>query len=761
MRAWQLGLVILAGCATTPPGPSQPAEVEADPRALGAVLARARPVATESALSAQPRSPLFGAAKGDIRDVYRKVAPATVLIRAGGGFGTGVVINAKGYILTNHHVVAHAETVDFKRRVTVERGRLGANGVMELDPQPLTAWVLKSDPLIDLAVIKLDAPPKDLHAVKVSARDPVPGEPVSALGNGGIGLLWAIKDGEISSIGKLATHLAQLVAAQCDVADNPTAAEACKSANASAELQKAMIEKQVPGLVVQTSCTISPGDSGGPLVNRAGELVGVNAFLRADPRAPVTSNFHVHVSEVRKFLKDVPADAVAIVPDPHEVVRAGIWLDANGDGKRDLYLAGPAGFADVMVEVQGLGGGLDPDLAVATVSDRRLAWYDVDDDGRFDRVVITEKDDAPGRAWLLEPGLKLGRFLGAAKLVDLSAFTDGRRDALVALEPTLLSLIGAGEPPDSKAPPPAAELALSPPMLKDADGDGKVDLALVSTASGVRVLMDPAQRLLPDLKASEVSAQLQKGVLHTDVELVNVRGRTWGLVGSADHRLALSSKAGEGIVEDAFFLEPEGRGAARPELVGAALSRVVRMHFSGAERARLEAGYDVMDGRTSGPKPPSLYPDPVKDIGKDILAEESGVDGFKWAVVSIVGERGGGSSLVIELDAKALEGLSPEAREDVVRKGAAGTDFAWVGWGAWAWASYDLDADGAFDVVLISRDGKVEGRRVAKDGTVTADSKLAGGALVRPSLFTDARRAALEKLAPVFFPPRDVERATP
>ncbi|MEW5740434.1 MAG: S1C family serine protease [Myxococcota bacterium] len=757
MRA-SLVLVVLAGCATTPPGSAPSSPAESDGRALSALLAEARPVAAESALSAAPRAPLFGAAKGDIRDVYRKVAPATVLIRAGGGFGTGVVINAKGFILTNHHVVAHAETVDFKRRVTVERGRLGAGGVMELDPQPLVAWVLKSDPLIDLAIVKLDAPPKDLHALRVSSKDPVPGEPVSALGNGGIGLLWAIKDGEISSIGKLATHLAQLVAAQCDVADTSAA---CKSAGASAELQKQLIEREVPGLVIQTSCTISPGDSGGPLVNRAGELVGVNAFLRADPRAPVTSNFHVHVAEVRKFLKDVPVDAVAIVPDPHELVHGGMWLDANGDGRRDLYLAGQAGSADVMVESQGVGGGLDPDLAVARLSGRRIAWYDVDDDGRFDRVVITEKEDSPGRAWALEAGLKLGRFLGAAKLVDMSVFKDVRHEALAALEPTVISLVGAGEPPDPGALPSATELVLTPPTLSDADRDGRPDLAVAFTAAGVRVLVDPAQRVLPGLKPAEVAAGIQKGTLHTDVEFVSTRGRTWGFVGSTDHRLALSSASGEGIVEDAFFLAPEGRGLTRPELYGAALSRVVRMHFTGVERARLEAGYEVMDARKSGPRPSGLYPDAIKDVGTDVLAEESGVDGFKWAAVSIVGERGGGSSLVFELDAKALEGVTPEAREEAVRKGGSGTDFTWVGWGAWAWASYDLDADGAFDVVLISHGGKLEGRRVAKDGSVAVDPKLAGGALVRPSLFTDARRAALEKLAPVFFPPSDVERATP
>ena len=45
----------------------------------------------------------------------------------------------------------------------------------------------------DLAVVKMDDPPANLPVVKVADKGPVPGEPVSALGNGAIGLLWAIK----------------------------------------------------------------------------------------------------------------------------------------------------------------------------------------------------------------------------------------------------------------------------------------------------------------------------------------------------------------------------------------------------------------------------------------------------------------------------------------------------------------------------------------------------------------------------------------
>lgn len=762
MSAWRLlVLVWLAGCATTPavPAAASAPSPEDDARALAVLLAGTRPVAPDSALLARNRAPGFGAAKGDIRDVYRKVAPATVLIRAGGGFGTGFVINAKGFILTNHHVVAHADSVDFKRRVSVELGRLGAGGVMELDPTPHDAWVLKSDPLIDLAILKLDDPPKDLHALKVATRDPVPGEPVSALGNGAVGLLWAIKDGEVSSIGKLSTHLAQLVAAQCQVSasEDPTSVEACRSANASAALQKELIEKQVPGLVIQTSCTISPGDSGGPLVNRAGELVGVNAFLRSDTRAPVTSNFHVHVAEVRKFLKDVPTEPVAIVPDPLQLLRGGRWLDSDGDGKSDLYVAGRAGSADVMVRLQGFGGGLDPDLAVATVEGRRIAWYDVDGDSRFDRVVVAGKDDAPARAWKLEKGLALGAFLGAEKLVDPDAFPAERGARIAALEPALLQLLGLAPPPDPRTPPKAGEVTLAAPVLRDTDRDGKADAAIVTTLSGVRVLLDPAQRVLPSTSPAAIAAAVQKGEALTTAELSSSSQRTWGLVGTADHRLALGCSLRPEVVDDAFFLAPEGRGAAKPELYGAPLAKAMALGYSGDERVRLAGAIAVTDGRRAPSDVRSPYPDPLREIGDDVLAESSGVPGLEWSAVSIIGGREDPSSMVFELDEAALAKTSAESREDAVRKAAPGTDFAWVGWSGWQWFSYDTDADGIFDVVLISHDGKLEARRVAKDGSVTVDAALAKGRPVRPSLFSGPRADALRKLAPIFFNPADVE----
>src|SRR5688572_16390772 len=127
-------------------------------------LTTAAPVIRARVPTVRERVAGIPSAKGDIRDLYKKVAPATVLVRSRHGFGTGVIIDARGFVLTNHHVIADSENVDFKRRVQVELGTLSAQGYMEKRPEHYVAWVLKSDPKVDLAVLKLEKAPEGLPA---------------------------------------------------------------------------------------------------------------------------------------------------------------------------------------------------------------------------------------------------------------------------------------------------------------------------------------------------------------------------------------------------------------------------------------------------------------------------------------------------------------------------------------------------------------------------------------------------------------------
>ena len=146
------------------------------------------------------------------------------------GMGTGIVLDARGYILTNFHVVDDVSSL----RVRLHDG--GGH----------TARVISTDKEADLALIKID-PNRPLPIVGLgTSSDLMVGEAVIAIGNA-FGYEHSVTDGRVSFKGR-------------DVS-----------------LNKDMGYK---GLI-QTSAPINPGNSGGPLLNVLGEVVGVNVAIRA------------------------------------------------------------------------------------------------------------------------------------------------------------------------------------------------------------------------------------------------------------------------------------------------------------------------------------------------------------------------------------------------------------------------------------------------------------------------------------------------
>jgi serine protease Do len=144
------------------------------------------------------------------------------------GMGSGVVISPDGYIVTNNHVVDGAVDI----RVTTSNRRI------------LKAKLIGTDPLTDLAVIKVDAgdlasaPWGDSKAVR-------PGQTVLAFGNP-YGFRFTVTRGIISALNRA----------------NPDPSDRSK-----------------PGQFIQTDAAINPGNSGGPLVDARGEVIGINTFL--------------------------------------------------------------------------------------------------------------------------------------------------------------------------------------------------------------------------------------------------------------------------------------------------------------------------------------------------------------------------------------------------------------------------------------------------------------------------------------------------
>lgn len=164
-----------------------------------------------------------------IDDPFRNAGSPLQMQRVN-GMGTGIVLDPRGYIVTNFHVVDD---------IQVLRVRL-------VDGHQVSARVIATDKKADLALIKIDVPNPLPLATLGTASDLFEAEQVIAIGNA-FGYEHTVSIGHV----------------------------AYKSRDVS--LNK---DISYQGLI-QTTAPINPGNSGGPLFNKKGELVGVNVAIRA------------------------------------------------------------------------------------------------------------------------------------------------------------------------------------------------------------------------------------------------------------------------------------------------------------------------------------------------------------------------------------------------------------------------------------------------------------------------------------------------
>ncbi|MBN8248158.1 MAG: trypsin-like peptidase domain-containing protein [Verrucomicrobia bacterium] len=146
-----------------------------------------------------------------------------------GGHGSGMILSSEGDVLTNHHVVEGAEKI----RVRLRDGR------------QFEATVRGTDPDSDLAVLRIQEPPKHLPVVAFGDSDKVRvGEFAIAIG-APYQLEYSISFGHISAKGR-----SDIIGGLFDQA------------------------------FLQTDANINPGNSGGPLVDIEGRVIGVNSMIR-------------------------------------------------------------------------------------------------------------------------------------------------------------------------------------------------------------------------------------------------------------------------------------------------------------------------------------------------------------------------------------------------------------------------------------------------------------------------------------------------
>jgi putative serine protease PepD len=197
--------------------------------------------------------------------IYRAVSPGVVHITSTvlsqdflfriipeRGTGSGFIVDDRGYILTNNHVVENADRLE----------------VTLADKSKVPARLIGRDPNNDLAVIHVTVTREKLTPLKLGDSDQLQvGQMAIAIGNP-FGLDRTVTRGVVSALGRSL---------------------------------KAETGRQIRN-VIQTDAAINPGNSGGPLLNSRGEVIGINTAIFSPSGGSVGIGFAIPVNTAKKLL---------------------------------------------------------------------------------------------------------------------------------------------------------------------------------------------------------------------------------------------------------------------------------------------------------------------------------------------------------------------------------------------------------------------------------------------------------------------------
>ena len=263
----------------------------------------------------------------DPRTIYERDAPGVVtvialfgenglgpLLRGRGddgdtGLGSGFVLNGKGEIATNAHVVTSGEGRAVKRAKELY--------VEFADGNRVSARIVGHDPNADIALLRIDPAGLELHPLPLAAsKDVRVGNPVVALGSP-FGEEQSLSVGVVSAVGRTIDSLTDF---------------------------------KISG-AVQTDAAINPGNSGGPLIDARGRVIGVNQQIRTTSGGGEGVGFAVPIDMVKRSLAQLREDGTAeyayvgiasqrVYPQLAEKfdlpVERGAWLqEVTADGPAD------------------------------------------------------------------------------------------------------------------------------------------------------------------------------------------------------------------------------------------------------------------------------------------------------------------------------------------------------------------------------------------------------------------------------------------
>jgi S1-C subfamily serine protease len=240
-----LALALLAGCG----GAGSDASGGGAPEATK----------TTTQVVVQTASEGFDAAK-----VYREASPGVVTIRSifdeSAAEGSGFVLDTKGRIVTNAHVVTDGEGGDRKEAKAVF--------VEFPDRNEVAAKIVGFDPFADVALLEVEPDGFALHPLELGDdHDLVVGQPVAAIGNP-FGEQSSLSVGIVSAIDRSVGSLTQF---------------------------------QIEG-AIQTDASINPGNSGGPLLEAGARVVGINQQIETNSGSNDGVGFAVPISAVKRSL---------------------------------------------------------------------------------------------------------------------------------------------------------------------------------------------------------------------------------------------------------------------------------------------------------------------------------------------------------------------------------------------------------------------------------------------------------------------------
>jgi S1-C subfamily serine protease len=247
------------------------------PRQYWFVLAIFLAACASDGFDASVQAQAKGGDQGNTIRIYKKVAPATVFIKSvlvndylSGGtsssIGSGIILDRQGLILTNAHVVDKAAKI----LVILHNGT------------QLTATLMGSDPITDLALLRVELPKNHHATVLLGNSDRMEiGQEVVAIGHP-FGLGYALTTGVVSGFGT------------------------------TPDPQATPHER-----VIQTSAAINPGNSGGPLVDKEGQVVGINMAVMAGGQ---NIGFAIPINTAKTVVNELRAHGRVVRP----------WLGITG-----------------------------------------------------------------------------------------------------------------------------------------------------------------------------------------------------------------------------------------------------------------------------------------------------------------------------------------------------------------------------------------------------------------------------------------------